>query len=80
MITEIKEIDKIKVGYWILSIYDNKNLQQMMKITHINGDIFSCSSNGDKHNIINLFESISITDYVSKTKKEMENYFPEYFI
>jgi hypothetical protein len=78
MIDKIEDFHKIEAGDIILSIYTDMDDHDIMKIGRVDGT--KIYEDEHKDAVTDLFFSENIKDYVFKTKEEMENTFPEYFI
>jgi hypothetical protein len=84
----ITEVEKVKVGCFVLCVYKVNNRFSIYEITEIdkNDRFLSQVYNADADDpnsfvlIKDLFNNRCLTDYVFENKKEMENNFPEYFI
>jgi hypothetical protein len=82
MITDIKDINKIKVGYYIISVdYSHITEFKIRKISDIrkigNTIIFDTV---ESDSFDDLFAYENIKDYVCKNPKEVLNNFAEYMI
>jgi hypothetical protein len=87
MITEVKDIDKVKVNYWVLTIgkedsldYTVSKIDKIVVTEYGDKSKVSFFSSLGYPEIFLLLESSYFDDYVFENKKEMENNFPEYFI
>jgi hypothetical protein len=78
MIDSIKDFHKIKVGYFILVIYDNRVDHEIIKIEKIK--YRTLYDPVGHYAIEDIFNNRATTDYVFESKEEMKLHFPEYFL
>jgi hypothetical protein len=88
MITDVKDKDKIKVGYWIVNVDSPRCINEDDTPLHRARQIVSIETVADKTNymfnggttINDLFEYADLIDYVCEDYQEVINNFAEYFI
>jgi hypothetical protein len=80
MIDSIKDFHKIKVGYFVLTVYDagyDPEIMEIDRIDPLGARLYDDKCSDALHNIFGCPRS---KDYVFETKEEMRLFFPEHFI